>query len=138
MIKSTLLAIGVLMAVASVANAADQPDQGPAVAAAQAWVQLIDQGNYADSWDHASPVFQSAVTAAQWAQQMHILREPFGKLLSRTLASAKYYTQLPGIPDGHYWIIQMQSSFANKQSCVETITLTQVGKDWKMAGYFVR
>ena len=137
--KSTVLWSVLLLCLgAAGAYAADQPDQGPAVAAAQAWVQLIDQGNYADSWDHAAPVFQGAVTAAAWAQQLHILREPFGKLLSRNLASAKYYTQLPGVPDGHYWIIQMQSSFTNKQSCVETITMTQVGKDWKMAGYFVR
>ena len=138
MIKRIALAVSLLLPLVPVANAADQPDQGPAVAAAQAWVQLVDQGNYADSWDHAAPVFQGAVTAAQWAQQLHILREPFGKLLSRNLAAAKYYTQLPGVPDGHYWIIQMQSSFANKQTCVETITMTQVGKDWKMAGYFVR
>jgi hypothetical protein len=137
MIRQITWALG-LMVAATVANAADQPDQAPAVAAAQAWVQLIDQGNYADSWDHGAPVFQAAVTAAQWAQQLHILREPLGKLLSRKLASAKYYTELPGVPDGHYWIIQMQSSFTNKQSCVETITLTQVGKDWKAAGYFVR
>lgn len=133
-----ILVFAALILAACGANAADQPDQTAAVAAAQAEVQLIDQGNYADSWDHAAPIFQGAVTAAQWAQQLHILREPFGKLLSRSLATAKYYTQLPGVPDGRYWIIQMQSSFTNKQTCVETITMTQVGKDWKMAGYFVR
>jgi Protein of unknown function (DUF4019) len=138
MLRKIMLAAALLLPAAPVAYAADQPDPAPAVAAAQAWVQLIDQGNYADSWDHAAPAFQAAVTAAQWAQQLHIWREPLGKLQNRNLGVAKYYTQLPGVPDGHYWIVQMQSSFANKQSCVETITLTQVGNDWKATGYFIR
>jgi hypothetical protein len=137
-LKRILLAASLLLSAVPLAHAADQPDPAPAVAVAQAALQLVDQGKYVESWDHAAPPFQAAVTAEQWAQQMHLLREPFGKLLSRNLAGAKYYTELPGVPDGQYWIVQMQSSFANKKTCTETITLMRVGSDWKMAGYFVR
>ena len=130
-------AIALTLLVAT-AFAADSQEQVRAVKIAESWLQGIDQGRYADSWSGAAPQFQAAVTAQQWAAQLHIWREPMGKLLSRQLASAKYYTQLPGAPDGQYWIIQEQASFSNKQSAVETVTLMRAGDEWRPAGYFIR
>lgn len=120
------------------AYAADQADQDVAVKAAAAWLQGIDRGNYADSWSAAAPSFRAAVTAPQWAQQLQAIRAPMGQLISRNLLVAKYYTELPGAPDGQYWVIQEQTAFANKKSAVETITMMRVGKAWMPAGYFIR
>ncbi len=48
-------------------------------------------------------------------------------------------TSLPGAPDGEYVVIQIQTSFENKKSAVETIT-PMLDKDgrWRVSGYQIR
>jgi hypothetical protein len=110
-----------------------------AVAAAEAWLSLVDAGEYAESWEEAAQVFKSAVTQEQWVRTMHTLRDPLGKNTSRELKSKRYQTSLPGAPDGEYVIIQFQASFENKTSAVETITpmLDKDGK-WRVSGYYMK
>jgi hypothetical protein len=66
-------------------------------------------------------------------------RAPLGKAAARTLKSAAYKTSLPGAPDGHYVVIQYQSSFEHKRSAIETVT-PSLGDDgqWRVSGYFIR
>ncbi|HEV2211978.1 MAG TPA: DUF4019 domain-containing protein [Gammaproteobacteria bacterium] len=137
--KARVLLSTLLLSLAAMGvRAADAPDKDVAVKAAAAWLQSIDAGNYADSWSAAAPPFQQAVTASQWAAQLRLVRLPLGQLLSRSLAAAKYYTELPGAPDGQYWVIQEQASFENKKSAVETVTMMHVGNTWMPAGYYIR
>jgi Protein of unknown function (DUF4019) len=67
------------------------------------------------------------------------VRDPLGKVLSRTLKSATYTTSLPGAPDGEYVVIQYDTSFEHKKSAVETIT-PMLDKDdhWRVSGYFIK
>lgn len=111
----------------------------PAVTSAETWLSGIDQGNYAESWQDAAPIFQKAVTAAAWENSMNNFRKPLGDLQSRQLISAQRVAQLPGVPDGQYVVMQFVTSFVNKQSAVETVTVgpLQDGK-WKASGYFIK
>jgi hypothetical protein len=111
-----------------------------AVEAADAWLKLVDAGQYEKSWQEASEFFRNAVSQADWQKSiMEVFRKPLGKLVSRTLKSTDYTTTAPapGAPDGQYVIIQYDSSFENKKSAVETVTpmLDKDGK-WRVAGYF--
>ncbi|HPB68655.1 MAG TPA: DUF4019 domain-containing protein [Candidatus Omnitrophota bacterium] len=110
-----------------------------AVAAAEAWLSLIDSGRYEQSWEDASEYFRNAITQQQWDQSLKAIRPPLGQLISREVISAVYTTTLPGAPDGEYVVIQYQSSFGNKKSAVETVTpmLDQDGA-WRVSGYFIR
>ncbi len=66
-------------------------------------------------------------------------REPLGGLRSRRIDSATYATTLPGAPDGEYVVILYESSFENKRSAVETVTVTlDSDGTWRVSGYFVR
>jgi hypothetical protein len=110
-----------------------------AIDSAEAWLELVDEGDYAGSWDAAAGHFKSVVEQGQWMLAMESSRRPFGKNISRKLLSKTYSTTLPGAPDGEYVVIQYEASFENKASAVETITpmLDKDGK-WRVSGYFMK
>jgi hypothetical protein len=117
---------------------ADKPEEA-ATKSAQAWLALVDQGKYLESWDSAAKLFQNAMPREKWKEALSGVRPPLGKLVSRSVKSADYKTALPGVPDGKYVVIQFSSSFENKKEAVETVTPMQ-GADgtWKVAGYFIK
>lgn len=118
---------------------ADSGKERAAQAAALAWLALVDQGMYAESWTEAATIFKGAVTPESWLQSLKNFRQPLGKSTSRKLVSAKHTRSLPGAPDGEYVVIQYRTSFEKKQSAVETVTpmLDSDGK-WRVAGYYIR
>ena len=110
-----------------------------AEAAAEAWLRLVDSGDYSQSWVDASSLFKSAVTEKDWYRQITASRAPLGALISRKLKSAEYKTELPGAPDGQYVVIQYKSSFANKKSAIETVTpMLDKNGQWRVSGYHIR
>ena len=64
--------------------------ENKAVASAEAWLDLVDGGKYADSWKQASEYFKNAVKLAQWEQSLVAVRKPLGKIISRKLSSKNY------------------------------------------------
>jgi hypothetical protein len=110
-----------------------------ATAAAQNWLKEVDDGQYAQSWQDASADFQSKVPEQTWESEITPVRRPLGELVTRKLSSAQFATQLPGAPEGQYVVMRFDTSFANKQSTVETVTfsLEQDGK-WKASGYYIK
>ncbi len=110
-----------------------------AVSTAKAWLSLVDNGKYVESWNEAAQYFKSAVSKDQWREAIQSARKPLGKNLSRELMSKNYHTSLPGAPDGEYVVIQFKASFENKKSAIETITpmLDKDGK-WRVSGYYIK
>ncbi|MGH7942073.1 MAG: DUF4019 domain-containing protein [Limisphaerales bacterium] len=132
-------AIGYLIGPGAEGNNSVTGASKEAVEAAQKWLEGIDAGQYAQSWQDASAAFQTAVSEQIWASELSADRKPLGGLESRKLASSRYATQLPDAPDGQYVVMQFDTSFANKKSAVETVTF-MLDKDgqWKSSGYFIR
>ena len=119
--------------------AADVPPPEAGVAAATAWLRLVDHRDYAQSWQDASSFFRSEITEDHWEDRIAEVRTPLGPLLSRNLAITEPATSLPGSPDGHYLVLQYQSSFTQKKVAIETIVL-MLDQDghYRTAGYFIR
>lgn len=117
---------------------AETPEED-ATKSAQAWLALVDQGKYLESWDSAAKLFRNAMTREKWKEALSGARRPLGKLVSRGVKSAEYKTTLPGAPDGKYVVIQFSSSFENKKEAVETVTpMQERDGTWKVAGYFIK
>jgi hypothetical protein len=110
-----------------------------AVAAARAWLSLVDNQQYGESWEQAAQLFKGAVKKQQWVRTIQAGRRPLGKNISRELKSKRYMTTIPGAPDGEYVVIEFNASFENKKSAIETITpmLDKDGK-WRVSGYFIK
>jgi hypothetical protein len=123
--------------------AAGAQEKAKAEAAAQqsaeAWLALVDAGDYGGSWQQSAEAFKSAVSQEKWESALQGTRSPLGKILSRKLKSASYTKTLPGAPDGEYVVIQYESSFEHKQAATETIVpmLEKDGK-WRISGYFIK
>jgi hypothetical protein len=130
--------IGLILG-AAIAMANETEKQLSAIASAERWLTIVDNGNYSESWQKASEFFKQAVRQDQWEQAVRALRKPLGKLVSRKLKSASYTTSLPGAPDGEYVVIQFDTSFENKKSGIETVT-PMMDKDgmWRVSGYYVK
>jgi len=118
---------------------ADDEATTEGIAAAEAWLKLVDQGEFGKSWETAAALFKGAVTEEQWQQQMTASRRPLGKRIFRKVTLAKYETALPGAPDGEYVVIQFKSAFENKVNAVETVTpMKDPDGEWRVAGYSLK
>jgi len=134
----TLLASS-LAARARAADPAASPAEKAAEASARAWLALVDDGKYGESWDAAATMFRSAVTKAGWESALDGVRKPLGKVLSRKLRGAKSMTDLPGAPPGEYVVIQYDTSFANRASATETVTpMKEKDGSWRVSGYYIK
>jgi len=118
---------------------ANEVGEKGAIAASGAWLSLVDEGNYAESWNQAAGLFKNAVTKEQWQSTVKAVRTPLGKVVVRKLKSKKYTETMPGAPDGEYVVIQYETTFENKKSAVETVTpmLDKDGK-WRVSGYYIK
>jgi hypothetical protein len=133
--------IGFPLAVAALASAgivAAAPAQRDPSGEARAWLHLIDQGRYADSWTKAGTLFRAALTQAEWARKVGITRGPLGGLVSRQASSDQRAATLPGGPDGHYATLQFNTVFAHKHAALETVVLAEEPGGWKVDAYFIR
>jgi len=116
------------------------PDaENAAIEVAEAWLALLDEGKFAESWQQASEFVKAAVSKESWQKKLQVFRGALGKVISRNIKSRSYTTTAPGAPDGQYVIIQFDTSFENKKSAVETITpmLDKDGK-WRVSGYYIK
>jgi len=118
---------------------ANEVAEKAAITGSMAWLSLVDEGNYAESWNQAAGLFKNAVTKEQWLNSMQAFRVPLGKIVARKLKSKQYTKTLPGAPDGEYVVIQYETTFENKKSAVETVTpmLDKDGK-WRVSGYYIQ
>jgi hypothetical protein len=126
------------LVVASGVCAADKPEDA-AQSAAEAWLKLVDAGDYAGSWEQAAKVFKGAIKQTDWSQMAAGVRNPLGKVVSRKLKSRQYAEKMPGAPDGKYVVVQYDTVFERKASAVETVTpMEDPDGVWRVSGYYIR
>ena len=133
-----LVAVALMLGAAN--GMAEQSEkEKTAVAGAEKWLDIVDEGKYGESWKEAAEYFRNAIKQDQWEQAVQAVRKPLGKLVSRKVKSTSYKTSLPGAPDGQYVVIEFETSFANKKSAIETVTpmMDKDGK-WRVSGYYIK
>ena len=130
--------IGLILCTATVMAGRSDREKS-AIAAAEKWLTIVDEGKYIESWKESSEYFKQAIKQDQWEQAVQAARGPLGKLILRKVKSASYKTSLPGAPDGQYVVIQFNTSFENKKSGIETVT-PKMDKDgkWRVSGYYIK
>ncbi|MBF0529011.1 MAG: DUF4019 domain-containing protein [Deltaproteobacteria bacterium] len=121
---------------------------GPAIAestpaevteAAEAWLKLVDNGEYGKTFDTAAEIFKSASTKIQWEATLDLVRKNLGKTIERKPLSAQFATSLPGAPDGEYYVMEFRTVFQNKKEAVERLVpMKEKDGRWRVSGYFIR
>lgn len=118
---------------ASSAEASATVNQAAATDAAKAFLARVDARDWAGSYAATGQVFRSVNTEAVWAETSEKVYPPLGALRSRTLSYADY---VPAPPNGS-WIVKFRSSFANRASAIETLSLVRENGGYKVTGIFV-
>jgi len=127
------LLLALLVGAAPVQDAEDAAQKS-----AEAWLDLVDEGRYDESWEEAASLVKTSVTKDDWGRSIASARRPLGKLVSRTVKSRTYAETLPGAPDGRYVVIQYDTTFENKKSAMETITpMMDSDGGWRVSGYYI-
>lgn len=131
------LIAGAALLAGTLAEAQEEVDVRPASAAAEAWLELVDQGRYGASWDEAAITFKAAFARVKWETAAQDARNSLGPLVKRKLRGARHARNLPNAPEGEYVVIQNDTRFESRLS-TETVTLMrQPDGAWRVAGYFV-
>lgn len=130
-----LLALGGLTHMASAPpQTASATATDPAVVeTAQRFLQLIDQGRWADSYRMTTASFRKLNTEQVWAATSAKVRAPLGKTVSRTLLSED---DIPAPPAG-YRMVRFNTRFGTSPAVVETVTLEREDGEWRVAGIYV-
>ncbi|HEX7653551.1 MAG TPA: protein kinase, partial [Verrucomicrobiae bacterium] len=99
----------------------------------QAWLALVDQGLYAESWTAAAPYFQRKITQAEWVTRLQTVRQPLGTVVTRTPLALRM--KLPGLLcEAHF-----QTVFSGLALATEKVTFTrQTDGSWQAVGYLIR
>ena len=106
--------------------------------AASQWLQLVDAGNFAESWTHAAKSFQSRVTKADWIAGMKKFRGRFGKVSSRDFKGVAYAENPPGGPTGTNATIQYSINFTKGMRADEVISMAlQKNGEWRVSSYYI-
>jgi len=133
-----VLCVGLLASALAVTAGEHGKQEEAGLKAARAWLNLIDEGDYGESWNQAAALFQKATTKENWQRALDQVRTPLGNLTSRKVKSVQFTQSLPGAPDGEYVVIQFDTAFEHKKAAVETVTMMMDSGNWKAAGYFIR
>lgn len=138
LLAAPLLVLALLLTVPAV-QAAQNGQAQAAQKSALAWLALVDQGDYEASWKESGAYFQGAMAAKEWSRLISGVRGPLGKVLSRKLASSEVRQTMPGAPDGQYYVLVFKSSFENKKTAEESVTLIlEPKRGWRVVGYVIK
>jgi Protein of unknown function (DUF4019) len=106
---------------------------------ALAWLNLLDHGQYVDSWNAGALTFQLTISQSEWNKAMEKLRKPLGDLTSRKLLEQRIAENPKGLPAGEYMVLYYQTAFSNRPNANELITMQkQQDGNWKVLTYHVR
>ena len=130
-----LLACGFLLAAIPTLSASGNDPIDSVLPAAQAWIALIDAGQYDESYAGASDALHQAVTQEKWQAVLTAIRPIWGKVLSRKEASHIYQPNgIEGI-NGECMVITYDTSFQHVPDGFEKIVLKLEDGKWRGAGY---
>jgi DNA-binding CsgD family transcriptional regulator len=102
------------------------------VRSARAWLALVDQGRWNDSFDGTGPVFHAVNTSERWAELSKVVRAPLGQVISRTaISQARDST-----PPHGYEVVKFRTSFSGRPQAVETVSLDRVVVSVMVYGYY--
>lgn len=107
-------------------------------AAADAWLALIDSGQYRRSWEEAAVQARSVFPADQWVGFISALRSRLGALRSREHSAIQFGEVAPGAPPGEYVLLEYRSAFGNDPEATERVTLLKENGTWRGFSYSVQ
>jgi serine/threonine protein kinase len=100
------------------------------LSAVESWLAIMDNGNYAQSWDAAAEYFKKAIAKEEWIDRLQSARKPQGKVISRKLRTARQ--------SGSRYTVKFDTAFGGLKAAVETVTFSRERDgQWRAIGYLI-
>lgn len=107
--------------------------------AAEAWLAMVDAGDYQGSWEATGAMFREEVSAEQWHESMAQVREDMGAVTERRLHEHTLESVMPGVPEGEYMMLEYRSVFEKQPDGAELVVCTKdEDGTWRVIGYFLQ
>jgi hypothetical protein len=104
-----------------------------------AWLHLIDQQQFDQSWDQASLFLKAHITKDHWAATLREKRLPLGHITARDKASSEFQYHIAGIGDGTFQVTVYRTHFGNQKILDETLILAKESDgQWRAIGYYLK
>ena len=112
---------------------ANPPPPSTILPAVEAWLAIMDDGDYAASWEKAAPYFKRVMTRDKWIGLGEKIRHPLGPVHSRKLNSSTFSV------GGIHLEVRYDTVFEGLVAATETVTFAkQVDGSWQAIGYLIR
>jgi hypothetical protein len=114
---------------------------GASIIAATQFLELIDAGQYEQSWQVSAAYLKNDIPVDEWVKRLSAVRSVAGKVFERKQKSSIYTNEeevQKGVPAGEYMVYSFALKFQAKNNITETVTV-MLEKDniWRVAGYFI-
>jgi len=119
----------------SVSRAEKRADESDARAAASRWLQLLDDGDFAEAFEFEAQDFRMNRTQAQFVRLMQARRAPFGKALGRKFIGSANIRKFVGVPEGNYESVLFKTAFEKKSETAERVILIKQSIGWRVIDY---
>ncbi|MYH28908.1 MAG: DUF4019 domain-containing protein [Acidobacteria bacterium] len=112
-----------------------QSDEDAARQSVDAWLVLLDAGNYSEAYDATGSFFRESVTAEEFQNKMEERQAILGAVESRTLDSTQRLSILPDAPPGDYFIFEIDGVYELRPNARERVTA--VSDEWPVVGIYL-
>ena len=119
----------------SAARAEKRADENDARVAALKWLQLLDDGDYAEAFEFEAQDFRIYRTQNQFIRYLQARRAPFGHTLSRNFIGAANVHKMVGVPEGNYESVIFKTAFEHKSPTAERVILIKQAAGWRVIDY---
>ncbi len=139
LVACSILVASLPMAMSNETFAQDDAAVKQAVAAAESFLSLLDNGKYEESWDASADAFRKAVSKDQWKAAAGQVRSGVGSMSSRKLMSGADAPKAGKNAQGEFVVVKFESAFSKLPNAIETVS-PMLDKDgqYRVAGYFVK
>ena len=89
------------------------------------WWTQVNTGQYDQSYAKLSNVLKNRFSLESWLNEISILMDEFGKFKSRTVKDAYFQSEIEGLEDGFYVIIEYEVKYSKTKNHTENLLLKQ-------------
>ena len=100
------------------------------------WFNHINTGQYKKAYDELSGELKDRATLKDWLIQISMLMEEFGNIENRIITDTHFESEIKGLEDGFYVIIEYDVKYSKTRNHTESLLLKQSDNlEWQILNY---
>lgn len=114
------------------------PEEEEALNAAKGWLNLIDEGDYNQSWQRTSTSIKNKITRRQWEIALKQIRLPLGKIENRKVFLVRSINADSQNSSQKDKVIGFSTLFENENTVKEYVTIQfDDSHEWQVSAYYI-